>query len=461
MSTGERVRDRAGRWALLLLPAAAAGAPDFRPAILLLHLFFLSFFWLLLAFYREETYRSWRELTFFAALFALALGPGAALARVTEPEVAVAALPVAALLITLLYGGRLAMTATAVLALVLATLDGTAHRAPLLYGLAGGVAGALVLRRVRRRAELYAAAAAIALALALAAGIEGFLAGAPPEGVGFAALLGAALALVQVSLVMLLLPVAEAATGRTTDFTLLELADPTQPLLARLSREAPGTWAHSLLVANLAEAGANAIGANGLLARVGGYYHDVGKLGAPALFMENFAGGESPHRSLEPRESARRVREHVTAGLDLARSAGLPAAVSRFIPEHHGTAPLEYFLAQVPEAERSHASEAPEFRYPGPRPTSRETAVVMLADAAEAAVRVLDERSRERVGEVLDRLFRHRVDTGQLSDAPLTLRDLARVREALLSLLAGLHHERADYPGSAGGVTRTFGRRPA
>ena len=172
---------------------------------------------------------------------------------------------------------------------------------------------------------------------------------------------------------MLLLPAAEALSRRTTDFTLLELTDPTRPLLARLAGEAPGTWAHSLVVANLGEAGCNAIGANGLLARVGGFFDDVGKLTVPELFVENQDGGGNPPASPPPRESGRRVKEHVTGGLAMAGEAGLPDEVRRFIPEHHGTMRLDYFLAQLDPAVLAAAATDEEFRYPGPRPPAADS----------------------------------------------------------------------------------------
>ncbi len=461
MSTGGRLPGLAGRWALLLLPAAAAGWPLFRPATLLLHFFFLSFFWLLLAFYRRETFASWRELGALAALFTVTLGLGSTLARLLPAEPAVLPVPLAALLLTLLYNGRLAMTATVTLALVLATLDGGIERAPLVYGLAGGVSGALVLRRVRRRSELHAAALAIAAALAGAALVEGAQVRAPWSVLGAQAAIGAGLGLMQVALASLLLPLAERASGRTTDLTLLELADPTHPLLARLACEAPGTWAHSLMVANLAEAGCNRIGANGLLARVGGYFHDVGKLEAPELFFENLEGRLDAHAGLTPRESARRVRAHVEAGLVLAEAARLPRVVQRFIPEHHGTGALEYFLGELPPAERLRAAADADFHYAGPRPQTRETAVLMLADAAEASVRVLDERTPDRVRQVLAHLISQRLQGGQFDEAPLTTSDLARITDAFVPLLAGMHHARPEYPRSAGGITSAFGRRQA
>ena len=242
---------------------------------------------------------------------------------------------------------------------------------------------------------------------------------------------------------------AETITGRTTDLTLLELSDPSQPLLRRLASEAPGTWAHSLAVANLSEAAADAIGADGLLARVGCYYHDIGKLSHPEWFVENQLGGPNPHERLAPEASANMIREHVGAGLTLARDNRLPAVLQAFIAEHHGTSRLEYFYDQAgggtgPADER--------FRYPGPRPSTPETAVAMLADAAEAAARALDDPEPDRLRDAIDRVISHRVNGGELRDAPLTLRDLDRISDTITRLLAGMHHARLRYPEAAGGV---------
>lgn len=457
MTTGDRALGHFARWALLLPPAVAAGLPHPRPATLLLHTFFLSFFWLLLGFYRRESYREFRELGFFSGLFTLTLGAAALLARLAPGWLSLPPIPIAALLITLLYNGRLAMTAAVVLSLVLATTGAWLPLGALTFGLAGGVAAALSLRRVRRRSQQYRAILAIGLGNLLGAVVLGVAAPLSLADMLRQAAFGVGIGVVEVAVAMLLLPAAEWLSGRTTDFTLLEWADPSRPLLSRLAREAPGTWAHSLVVANLSETACNAIGANGLLARVGGYYHDVGKLAAPTLFVENQAT-ENPHATLAPRDSARAVRNHVIAGLALAAAEGVPQEVRRFIPEHHGTMPLEYFLAQLAPGERAEAIADGDFHYPGPRPRIRETAVAMLADAAEAAVRVLPDRSPERVRDVVQHLIRQRMAAGQLAEAPLTLQELDIVTGAFVPMLAGLHHGRLDYPRSSGGITGDFGR---
>ena len=208
------------------------------------------------------------------------------------------------------------------------------------------------------------------------------------------ALLGSLMALASAALAMLVMPLAESATRITTDLTLLELSDLGRPLLRRLALEAPGTWAHSLAMANLCESACNIIGANGLLARVGCYYHDVGKLGAPGFFIENQGGGPNPHDHLPPVESARIIRQHVLDGIALAEAAGLPPIVKAFIPEHHGTTEISYFLVRARRSAGNGVPNPADYRYPGPRPQRTETAVAMLADSAEAAVRVLPEPRR-------------------------------------------------------------------
>jgi putative nucleotidyltransferase with HDIG domain len=457
LSPGRRALGSLARWALLLPPALAAGLPHLRLPTVLLHGFLLSFFWLLLRFYRRESFAEYRQLGFFSALFTVTLGLAAVLSRLWPGWPALAPVPMAALLVSLLYNGRLAMVAAAVLTLVLATPGQALSLGALTFGLGGGVAAGLSLRRVRRRSEQYRAVVAIAGGNLVGAVVLGLAAPLPVAEAVRQGAMGVGMAVADVAVAMLLLPAAEAWSRRTTDFTLLELADPTQPLLTRLAREAPGTWAHSLVVANLGEAGCNAIGANGLLARVGGYYHDVGKLTAPEWFVENQDASGNPLAQLSPRESALRVREHVTGGLAIAGEAGLPDEVRRFIPEHHGTMRLDYFLAQLDPADRAAAAAEEEFRYPGPRPRTRETAVAMLADAAEAAVRVLEDRSPERVGEVVHHLIHQRVLAGQLAEAPVTLPELDQVADAFIPLLAGLHHGRLDYPRSTGGITKDFG----
>lgn len=234
----------------------------------------------------------------------------------------------------------------------------------------------------------------------------------------------------------------------TTDLTLLELSDTNRPLLKDLSMKAPGTFNHVLQVANLAETAAAAIGANALLTRVGALYHDIGKMVKPEYFVENQRGGVNPHDGLKPRMSALIIASHVKEGIDMARKAGLPRVVEDFIPMHHGTMRIEYFyhkaLKQHKDGEP--AVQESEFRYPGPRPRSKETSILMLADGVEAASRSLDNPSHKRLEGLIDAIVEARREDGQLDDTDLTFAELRTIKEALLGVLTGIYHVRVKYP---------------
>jgi putative nucleotidyltransferase with HDIG domain len=229
----------------------------------------------------------------------------------------------------------------------------------------------------------------------------------------------------------------------TTVFELRELADPNHPLLRQLLLRTPGTYHHSLLVANLSERAAEVIGADPLVARVGAYYHDIGKMRNPLAFIENQTG-TNPHDELDPAVSASIVSAHVRDGLALADRYRLPPQIREIIPGHHGTSLIRYFhtLAQS----RGSVIDEATFRHPGPKPRSKEAGVVMLADGTEAAVRSLEEKTPERIAEMVERIVSDKVADGQLDDCDLTLRDVQRVKGAFRELLAGVYHERIPYP---------------
>ena len=224
-------------------------------------------------------------------------------------------------------------------------------------------------------------------------------------------------------------------------------------MLRRLATEAPGTYAHSVAMANLCEAACNAIGANGLLARVGCYYHDIGKLVRPLYFVENLGHAKNPHDHLKPSQSATVIRRHVEDGLRLADEHRLPEVVRAFIPEHHGTSPISYFVEKAREAEPQALEREDLFRYPGPGPTSAETAVALLADSVEAALRVLDEPTPETAHDAIEHLVDARIESGQLRGAPLTLAQIEIVKQEFVRVLSGMYHDRLDYPEDAGGIT--------
>lgn len=231
--------------------------------------------------------------------------------------------------------------------------------------------------------------------------------------------------------------------GIITRVELMELAQLNHPLLRRLQDEAPGTFQHSVLVGNLAERAADRIGANPLVARVGAYYHDVGKLVAPAFFVENQTG-ESPHGGLDPLQSTRVIQQHVTAGIEIARKGGLPEAIAQFIPQHHGTRLVAYFYRRAAELNPSIDPEL--FRYPGPRPRSREAALVMLADGCEATVRASTDHSPEQIRAIVESVIRERIEERQFDECPISLRDLRVTSDSFVSALSAVFHPRVEYP---------------
>jgi putative nucleotidyltransferase with HDIG domain len=233
-----------------------------------------------------------------------------------------------------------------------------------------------------------------------------------------------------------------------TDVTLMEYMDPNNDLLRRLSIEAPGTYQHSVVVGNLAESIANAIGANGLFCRVSTLYHDVGKMATPQYFTENQTREMNLHQLLTPAESAEVIMSHVSEGVSLARKAGLPEQFVDIIKEHHGTTLVYYFYRKALEAFGGDKSQVDEkkFRYAGPKPRSKESAIIMICDSVEAAVRSLDTVTEETVGELATRLIREKVEDGQFDDSLLTYEEMAIMKATLVKTLVAFTHRRVKYP---------------
>ncbi len=232
----------------------------------------------------------------------------------------------------------------------------------------------------------------------------------------------------------------------TTDITLLELSDLNHPLLKKLSLEAPGTFHHSMVVGNLAEAAAKAIGANPLLARVGSYYHDIGKMEKPQYFVENQMNADNRHDQLNPNMSALILASHVKNGVDLAKKHGIPKKIRDFIPEHHGTNLMSYFYNKAKEMYGEDEVNESDYRYPGPKPQSKETAIVMLADAVEAATRTLNNPTPSKLRAFIEDLVDKRFKEGELDDSDLTFKDLKRIIDAFLPVLYGVFQHRVEYP---------------
>lgn len=243
--------------------------------------------------------------------------------------------------------------------------------------------------------------------------------------------------------------------GVTTRIQLMELGQLSHPLLRQLQEKAPGTFHHSVIVGNLAERAADMVGADALLARVGCYFHDIGKVARPAYYIENQIDTENPHDKLQPGVSARVVSDHVRLGLELAGRYRLPAKVRAFIPEHHGTRLVTYFYRKASAADPT--ADPEKFRYPGPRPQIKETAIVMLADSVEAVVRASKDKSFERIDQLVGEVISERVAEGQMDECDVTMRDLRAIGESFKSTLRGIYHPRIEYPAAGKDEARKAG----
>jgi putative nucleotidyltransferase with HDIG domain len=412
---------------------------------MLYNLLLLVVFAVVLRYFRPRIYASNRSLGLIWTLTLAVAGAGALIVWSQAP---VELLPVAfaALVLASLYDGLIALVTVVILVGLVAIRPPLLGAAALFPILMGGAAAALGGRVVRRRAHMWTFATAIAGAYVLAASSLGLLGTIEIDEILHISFWGTVNAIGCALLAWGVLPLAETFTKITTDQTLLELADLNRPLLRRLSLEAPGTYAHSINVANLAEAAARAIDANSLLVRVGVYYHDIGKVEKPQYFVENQPRGRNPHDKLKPATSANIVREHVEYGLKLAEDARLPDSVAAFINEHHGDARISFFLDRAKELDPDGEFNPRDFRYPGPKPQSKETTIALLADSVESAARTLQDPTHRSITELVDRIVKGKIEDGQLNDTPLTLKELTRIKEQFVKVLTGMYHSRIDYP---------------
>jgi putative nucleotidyltransferase with HDIG domain len=395
--------------------------------------------------FRPGVFASAPVLGLLAGLIVVVSGAAAAAARLAAGGAELVPLALAGVLVSALFDRGASFLFVLLLATSIAAQPGYRGPGSLPVLLVAGAASALVVRPSSRRDRSYVWMLVVAAAVAAAIAATGLAYGAPGDVTLAAVGRGAAVTVGSVVAAMLVTPLAERITGRETHLTLLEWGDLNRPLLQRLSLEAPGTYAHTVAIANLAEAAARAIGANALLARVGAYYHDIGKLARPQYFVENQPRGRNLHDKLKPSTSASIIRNHIREGLELAEAERVPASIRAFIAEHHGTATISFFLDKARDRDGAAATNVGEFTYPGPVPQSAETAIVMLADGAEAAARALHDPTPERIREVIELVVRQRLEQGQLRDAPLTLRQLTLVKEEFARVLGGMYHTRVEY----------------
>jgi hypothetical protein len=312
---------------------------------------------------------------------------------------------------------------------------------------AGGLAGATAVYRAERLSRYVISSFAVAAATAVVLVIFWMLdEPRASRDLGWIAIVSAANGTGAAMLTVGLFVMLSHVLGVTTRLQLMELAHPGSQLLRRLQDEAPGTYHHSMLVGALAERAAEQIGADSLVVRAGAYYHDIGKLAQPQYYIENMLDGTpSPHDSLPPAESALRIREHVTNGLEIARRYRLPGLVRDFIPQHHGTRLVVFFYRKAVNAGME--ADPADYSYTGPPPQSKESAIVMLADSCEAVVRAAGDRGPEQVNDAVDGVFAERLAEGQLDECDITMRELQVVAASFKATLRAVYHQRIEYPG--------------
>ncbi|MFA3782513.1 HD family phosphohydrolase [Melioribacteraceae bacterium 4301-Me] len=356
--------------------------------------------------------------------------------------------PVASMLLTIIFDSRVGFYGTIVVALVCGGLRGNDYVFSVMNIFAGALA-AYTVRDIKNRTQIFRSFSFILIGYVIGIisfGLERF---DSIQNMLVSSAFATASALLSPVFTYGFIIFIEKFFGITTDLTLLELTDLNSPLLRELARSAPGTFTHSMTMGTLVESAAEAIGANPTLARVGAYYHDIGKILNPSGFVENQLDNKNIHDNLSPEESVQIILEHVEKGVTLAKQYNLPQEIIDFIPMHHGTIVISFFYEKAKKLYGENNVDVNYYSYKGPKPNTKETALVMLADACESTVRSMNDADSQKVENVINNIINNRLNEGQLDDSPLTFRDIKKIKESFLSILIGQHHKRIRYPNQA------------
>jgi putative nucleotidyltransferase with HDIG domain len=355
-------------------------------------------------------------------------------------------IPAVSMIFAIIFDSRVAFYSTVVISLMVAGIRGNDYSIAL-SSLVAGAFAIYTVRDIKKRTQIFRSIIYVFLGYSItiiALGLERY---ESVSVLGEQLLVAGFNAILSPILTYGVLIFLERTFSVSTELTLVDLSDLNQPLLKDLSHKAPGSFHHSVSVSTLAESAAQAIGANTTLARVGGLYHDIGKLANPESFVENQLGTENRHRTMSPRKSVRVISAHIEDGVTLAREHNLPQTVIDFIPMHHGTMHVGFFYEKALRQKKSRGEvNENDFRYPGPKPNTKETAIVMLADGVEASTRAIVEPTAEKIEANVDSLIKLRLLEGELDDSNLNLRDLNKIKESFLKILIGIHHSRLRYP---------------
>ncbi|MCF8240414.1 MAG: HDIG domain-containing protein [Melioribacteraceae bacterium] len=397
--------------------------------------------------FRKRIYRDNKKILMIAIiiLFVCSLTYLVEQISVNAPIELLVLVPVAAMLFTIIFDSRVGFYSTVIIALIIGGLRGNDYVFAVTNIIAGGLA-AYTVRDIKNRTQIFRSFVFILIgyiASILAFGLERF---ASAEQMMVSGAFAASNALISPVLTYGMIIFFEKIFGITTDLTLLELTDFNTPVLKELARNAPGTFTHSMTIGSMVESAAETIGANSILARVGAYYHDIGKLNEPETFVENQLNNDNLHERITPDKSAKLIIDHVNRGIEIAKENNLPQEIIDFIPMHHGTMVVSYFYEKAKEQLGKDNVSIEDYKYPGPKPNSKETALVMLADACESTVRSMTNPEPQKVENVISNLFKQRIDDGQLDDSPVTMSNLRHIKDAFQKILIGQHHKRIRYP---------------
>ncbi|MDG2366196.1 MAG: HDIG domain-containing protein [Candidatus Marinimicrobia bacterium] len=409
----------------------------------------VSFFFTFLLTYRKPIFDDWRMVLLIGLIFSIEVGLAFLIKQNLELSEYLIPIIVAAMVLTIMFDARIAfMGITSIILLVTILIGNNVEF--MVTAMFNSSVGIYAVRQLRRRSQLFTAIFALLGSSALVIIGQGLFKGHTWLLMGNDMLNLSIVAILSPIVTYGLIGLLEVSFSITTNLTLIELLDFQHPLLKRLQHEANGTFNHSIVVGNLAEACADAISANSLLCRVGAYYHDLGKMVRPEYYIENQYSGENRHDTLTSVMSAKIIKNHVTDGLELAKEYGLPTIVSDFIPMHHGTTRVEYFYRKA--LEEDNKVDEVQFQYPGPKPNTKETGILMICEAVEAAVRSIKEPDIMKIEAMIDKIINMRVTAGQLSECPLTMDELTRIKgkvdgsSGLLPVLRGIYHIRIEYP---------------
>ena len=354
-------------------------------------------------------------------------------------------IPVVSMLITIIFDSRVGFYCTVIIVLITGALRGNDYTFAAMNLFAGALS-VYTVRDIKNRSQIFRSFLFILIGYLVGILAFGFERFASLENILIESAFAGSNALISPVLTYGLLIFFERFFKITTDLTLLELSNFDRPLLKELARRAPGTFNHSMTMGTLAEAAAENINANPLLARVGAYYHDIGKTITPQNFVENQLNNQNVHENLTPEESVSLIVKHVKEGIALAEENNLPQEIADFIPMHHGTTTMSYFYDKAKKLYGDEKVDKKDYQYPGPKPNTKETTIVMLADGCESAVRSIEEPDPVKVENLIDNIIESRVADGQLDNSPITFNDLNKIKEAFISILVGQHHKRIRYP---------------